>query len=253
MQVLVNKISSREKFSLEDTNFLQRQLDNIVAYKDNKVIPRKQAIEIIEFLYFVQKIEIKCDTFLYRMGNMSSNMKLLSLESVPSLDFTLMQDSELYDYINNRLSSFLLDDCKAYDEAYKYIYESKKNIPKKILNYVINDYIYAQYIYNSVSFAGRFIQIASTRSFKYDEQVIDIVDDIRWKRVIDKSLLEQLVQSVKNTVSVNKGSVDVSCVFSMYSILFSIGIEIFRLDNLATNIDILDQLKNDITEVIRLV
>ncbi len=220
---------------------------------ENKLLA-EDAAEIIEFLYYLQKIRINCNTFQNELFKALKN----KLPHNACLQNPLNWNTEnmnnvrdiLEEYSEKALPQYILNNKITYVEKMTKVTQNSEDIPKFVLPIIISDFEYSECIASNLSLNFSINILYEKTPINFIDDFIKIVDDYRWNKKYNANLIDKLIKRLIDDISLDKGYIKTPDLLLIITTLLSISDELFRFNLTEQNILVLDHLKNELVEEI---
>lgn len=248
---IVNQaVASRGIYSSDDVKIMKSCFKNVFDIVENEsMISKQTVIEIIEFISFIRKIQIKC----IGLQNEISLMFRSRLDTeFTEQDYNETISNDKLDRINevmiNRdedtVPQFILHNTNIYTQQLKIILREGEVAPKSILSDIMSDYIFLERLYTLISCRKYVSDFYNKTRERLPEDIFSEISKIRRQYLLDKGFnvqsIKTLVDKVKNVV-INKEYHRIPRILtiSLFSILYG-SKETFRFP---LNIDDIEKLE----------
>lgn len=249
------KISSRGNFSSEELCELKTNIDNIFNILNNQSeISKQLAKEVLDYLCFIQKLNINCKTFI----NLISSFFVKSTHGIISSSLNKLISARDFDrtmgsYTEGSLPTFILENKKIYAHDLQYAYTDMKEINKLTSHKILSDNLYAEYLFNLFGFDSKFIALNKSVSKKHlgiVDDICDIIGDFRCNKEYNMKQIQELLDHVKSLIYSEKSMIKIPDFNMLLDICISMSDELFRFNLSIDNINSIDHIRDSIIEVI---
>lgn len=260
INIISNRISSREKFSPEEITEFKTNIDTISYIISNDAeISKQLAKEILYYLYYVQKLSINCKIFISIINDFFVKITYPTNRSLNKLISASDFDEIMGMCTKDSLPTFILENKKIYTHNFQSI-SSMKEISKSNSHLILTDYLYAEYLYNILKFdlslTPLYIESNEMRILLLDDS-LDVIDDLTCNKKYDMELVQRLINKTKEAVNHHNESLEIPDFEILLNIFFIISDELYRanlfidnINSLNDNINSLNLIKDYMIEVI---
>ncbi|MGI6161070.1 MAG: hypothetical protein ACOYJD_03475 [Christensenellales bacterium] len=256
-ELVRKRISSRKVFTEEDKETLYERWGKIHSdiISENMLL-KETAKEILEYVYFMEEITMRGLMFTKSITAQFPSKFDIKMGVVKRIeaDPALTADEAgigkfISQYNDKKLPQFLLGSHDNYIRELEKALRKTEQIPKIIMPYLVRDYIYFCRIYDACKIIGMSSE-ASNRSEDEVQWMVDIIEDLGWKKVLSQSLIDRYISELAWMSITNNEYIKTATLVSCLDVIFSLGGALVRFDRRGYSLDTFASFKDSLIGVI---